>query len=242
MGRLVLARHGQASFLADNYDVLSPLGVRQAYRLGEFWAGRGVVFDRAISGPCERQKDTAGQVAKACWREGAAFPRPEVFPEFAEYDGDGIMRLGLPLLLVRDERLRRLHTAFEHATGARERHAAFQRVFETVQGAWARGEVAGDELESWPAFSTRVNAGLDRVMRESKSAATVVVFTSGGPIALAVQRALGLSTAHTLQTSWMSRNASWSEFLFSREDETRFTLSSFNVFTHLDDAGMLTYR
>ena len=239
MGRLVLARHGQASFLSENYDRLSPLGVQQAYRLGEHWASRDVRFDRAISGPCVRQKDTAAEVAKACWREGAAFPKPEVFEEFAEYDGDGLMRLGLPLLLARDERLRELHAAFEHAGGARERHAAFQRVFAIVQGAWARGEVAGPGLESWTLFSARVNAGLDRVIRESRASAAIVVFTSGGPIALAMQRALKLSAEVTLETSWMSRNASWSEFLFSGD---RFTLSTFNAFEHLDNPTMLTYR
>ena len=239
MGRLILARHGQASFLAENYDKLSPLGVRQAYRLGEYWAGRATHFDRVISGPCERQKDTAAEVGNACWREGAAFPKPETFDEFAEYDGDAIMRLGMPHLLERDQHLRKLYAAFEGATESKQRHAAFQRVFELVQGAWSRNEIPGSGLESWQDFSTRVHAGFDRVIREARPAATIVVFTSGGPIALAMQRALALSTGHTLQTSWMSRNASWSEFLFSGD---RFTLSSFNVFEHLADPAMHTYR
>jgi hypothetical protein len=38
---------------------------------------------------------------------------------------------------------------------------------------------------------------------------------------------------------WMSRNCSYSEFLFSGE---RFTLSAFNAFPHLDDPALLTYR
>ena len=242
MGRLILARHGQASFLSDNYDQLSALGVRQAYRLGEYWAGRNTLLDRAISGPQERQKDTAAEAAKACWREGLKFPKPEVFPEFAEYDGDAIMRLGLPLLLEREPRMRRLHAAFQAATGKEQRHAAFQRVFEVVQGAWARGEIADRSLESWADFSVRVNAGFDRVINECRPAATIVVFTSGGPIALAMQRALQLSVDLTLRTSWMSRNASWSEFLFSREHPDRFTLSTFNDFSHLGDPTMHTYR
>ena len=47
MGTLYLVRHGQASFGADNYDQLSPMGHRQALRLGEFWRERGMVFDAA---------------------------------------------------------------------------------------------------------------------------------------------------------------------------------------------------
>ncbi|MDZ4333172.1 MAG: histidine phosphatase family protein, partial [Pseudomonas sp.] len=30
MGSIYLIRHGQASFGADDYDVLSPIGIRQA--------------------------------------------------------------------------------------------------------------------------------------------------------------------------------------------------------------------
>ena len=48
---LYLVRHGQASFFAEDYDRLSPLGELQARRLGEFFAARGVRFDAAYSGP-----------------------------------------------------------------------------------------------------------------------------------------------------------------------------------------------
>jgi ABC-type branched-subunit amino acid transport system permease subunit len=37
---LLAVRHGQASFGAENYDALSPLGHRQARLLGE-WLGAG---------------------------------------------------------------------------------------------------------------------------------------------------------------------------------------------------------
>ena len=243
MGRLILARHGQASFLSDDYDQLSPLGLHQAYRLGQFWAARNTHFDRVITGPLKRQRDTAAEVARAFEQASAALPKPEVMDAFAEYDGDAIMRLGLPKLLERDEQVRRLLAAFEDlgasADQAKQRHAAFQRVFELVLSAWAHGEVADPGLETWQAFSARVNTGLEQLVRASPAAATIVVFTSGGPIALAMQRALKLSIEATLQSSWMSRNASWSDFLFSGD---RFTLSSFNVYEHLDSPNMLTYR
>ena len=54
MGTLYLVRHGQASFGADNYDQLSPLGHEQGVRLGRYWARigfaplrQGSVFDFA---------------------------------------------------------------------------------------------------------------------------------------------------------------------------------------------------
>ena len=47
MGTLYLVRHGQASFGADDYDVLSPLGHQQALRLGEDFAAKGMEIGRA---------------------------------------------------------------------------------------------------------------------------------------------------------------------------------------------------
>ena len=42
MGTLYLVRHGQASFGADDYDNLSPLGHQQRQRLGEYFKERGL--------------------------------------------------------------------------------------------------------------------------------------------------------------------------------------------------------
>jgi hypothetical protein len=66
-----------------------------------------------------------------------------------------------------------------------------------------------------------------------------VVFTSAGTIGAAMRQALHLSAEDTLQVTWMSRNASFTEFLASGE---RFTLSAFNAHPHLNGDGLLTYR
>ena len=58
MGTLYLVRHGQASFGADDYDVLSPLGQRQSARLGEYFNSKGVRFDAALTGTLNRQVQT----------------------------------------------------------------------------------------------------------------------------------------------------------------------------------------
>jgi hypothetical protein len=84
-----------------------------------------------------------------------------------------------------------------------------------------------------------VNSGLSRFLSGAKRGEQSAIFCSGGPIAVAVQRALNLAARDTLRVAWMSRNCSYSEFLYSSE---RFTLSSFNEIPHLDDASLLTYR
>src|SRR3984893_14433603 len=42
MGLITLVRHGQASFLKEDYDKLSELGELQARTLGEYWVARDV--------------------------------------------------------------------------------------------------------------------------------------------------------------------------------------------------------
>jgi len=239
MGRLLLIRHAQASFLSQNYDKLSDLGKKQARLLGEYWAKRNTGFDRAWTGPCVRHKDTARLARDACVHAGLQFPESVVVPEFDEYQGDEVLQRSLPRLLESSDRIRELHKAFEKSDGSYEKFKTFQKMFEAVISMWVDGKISPDGVESWTQFSTRVNQGLTQILSASRHGERVVVFTSGGPIALAVQRALQLTPQNTLRVSWMSQNCSVSEFLFSKD---RFTLSIFNSFPHLDDSTLQTYR
>lgn len=239
MGILYVVRHAQASFLEENYDKLSALGETQARLLGEYWARRNIVFTRTCVGPCVRQQDTLKIVSDAYAKAGLEFPEPLVLPEFDEYQGEAVLRQSLPLFLESEPRIRDLHAAFQSATSNAEQRASFQKLFEAVIGEWVRGAVSLQDVETWLEFCSRVNSGLAKFLSAGGHGERVAIFTSGGPTAVAMQRALRLSQESTLQVSWMSRNSSWSEFLYSVE---RFTLSSFNVHAHLDDPKMLTHR
>ena len=67
----------------------------------------------------------------------------------------------------------------------------------------------------------------------------VAVFTSGGPIGLAVQFAMKAPDRSFLEINWRVRNTSVTEFVFDRE---RVTLDSFNSIAHLADRALWTYR
>jgi broad specificity phosphatase PhoE len=239
MGILFLVRHAQASFLEPNYDKLSALGEVQARLLGEHWAQRKIAFDRVCVGPCTRQKDTVTRVSAACRQAGLKFPEPQIFPEFDEYPGEAVLRRSLPALLESDQGIRDLHAAFQSATSNAAQRATFQKLFAAIIGNWVRGVVRLEGVETWPEFCARVNSGLVKFLASEKHGEKVAIFTSGGPIAVATQRALQLSPESTLQMTWMSHNSSWSEFLYHAE---RFTLSSFNIHEHIADPAMLTYR
>jgi broad specificity phosphatase PhoE len=239
MGRLFLVRHAQASFLSDNYDQLSPLGEAQARLLGEYWARRKMMFDRVCSGPATRHRRTAAIVGKAYQESAMAFPEPVVARELDEFKGDAVMEESLAQLLPRSAEIREMHESLLQARGEDEKRARFQRLFEVVVSMWARGETAVRTVESWQDFCERVNRGLSVFLARAKKGEVSAIFTSGGPVSVAVQRALQLSETATLRVAWMSRNCSFSEFLFSGD---RITLSTFNSFPHLDDDSLLTYR
>jgi broad specificity phosphatase PhoE len=239
MGTLFLVRHAQASFLEQDYDKLSDLGEAQARLLGEYWASHNVVFDRVCTGPRVRQKDTLKLVSDAYAKAGVKFPEPSVLSEFDEYQGEAVLKRSLPVLLERDHRVRDLHAAFQSSTDPIRRRKAFQELFEIVIGKWIAGKISPPGVETWQAFCARVNSGLVNFLASGGRGERIAIFTSGGPIAVAMQRALQLSDERALQVSWMSRNSAWSEFLYSAE---RFTLSCFNSHAHIIDPAMLTYR
>lgn len=239
MSRVILVRHAQASFLEPIYDKLSATGEVQSRLLGEYWACRGVQFSRVCSGPRVRQVQTARIIEEAYRSLGQDFPVVAVMNEFDEYPAEAVLKLGLPQVLEKSEKVCDLHRAFQHAKDTDERKKNFQQMFEAVIGMWVRGELVIDGVESWPDFCARVDRGIATIANCAKPAGDSVVFTSGGPIGVAMRRALHLSHVDTLELTWMSHNASFTEFLSSGE---RFTLSTFNAHPHLEDERLLTYR
>lgn len=239
MSQLVLVRHGQATLFGDTYDRLSPLGEEQARRLGVYWVQHGVVFDAVYCGTLLRQARTLEIVAAVYAEAGRPWPRPVTAAGLNEYDGDGIMAHFLPGLRQRDARLRALaETAERHGDGP-ERYRHYQRLFEAVTGAWAQGAVEAAEVESWRAFHDRVSQTWREILRTEGGGRRVAAFTSGGPIAVAVQTAVHAPEAVALELNWRIRNAALTELVFSGD---RVSLDTFNTVPHLPDPALWTYR
>ena len=153
MGSIYLIRHGQASFGADDYDVLSPTGIRQAEILGDHLLNLGVRFDRVLSGGLRRQQHTARAALERLESSGLATPELEVDPAFNEFEADAVIRAHLPDLL--EEQPEALHI-LRHAA---EHRAEFQRLFSTIIARWVSGNHEKDGLESWQEFLDKVHDG-----------------------------------------------------------------------------------
>jgi broad specificity phosphatase PhoE len=239
MGNLLLIRHGQASFFEENYDRLSPLGELQSRKLAEYWMRYEVQVDRVYTGPLERQRRTAEVVAETYASAGKPWPEITVLSELSEYEAERYLKEYIPKLIETHPPIRELHDNLLAAEEIHSKGRVYQKLFEAAVLAWIRGEVETDGIEKLDAFDNRVNAGLDEIVTEAEGGARVAAFTSGGPCGMAVKRALGCGLEAAIELTWMVKNASMTEFLFTCD---RFTLSAFNAIPHLEDPAHWTYR
>lgn len=223
MGVVLLVRHGQASFGADDYDVLSETGWEQGRRLGAWLGERKVAPTRVVSGGMRRHRETAEAVATAAgWGE-----QPEIDLGWDEFDHLGVVA-AYP----------------DHPEGELDRRE-FQRVFELATERWTAGTYDGDYPESWPGFVARVRRALDRACATAGPGGTVVVVSSGGPIAVACAALVdpGADDPATCARLWARFNTVVVNSSVTRVvvGSTGARLLTFNEHPHLEDTT-LTYR
>jgi broad specificity phosphatase PhoE len=230
---LYVIRHGQASFGQPDYDVLSPTGVEQARRLGEWFASFGPRLDALYVGPRRRQRDTAAHMLGVL---GVPF-EPKLVQDLDEYPAEVIIRQSLPALMAEDPEIADLFGGDPLAQPADARR--FQQIFEHVMTRWARGEMVVDGYVPFAEFGTRVRAALMHIMRHEGRGRVVAAVTSAGPISIAVQMGLLIDDAMAMKTSWVVANSSLTEL---RWREELITLVAFNALPHLGESRLVTYR
>lgn len=233
MSTLYLIRHGQASFGAANYDVLSPVGHTQAEALGRHWAQHAPPPDAIYCGPLERQRDTAEGMARGAREQGVTLPPVALRDALTEYPAIPMLRHWVPILEAEDANFRTLLT---NASSEADR---VQRAMEFIIGRWIRGELPDDGLESYRDFVGRVRNELQHIMAEQGRQRRVAVVTSGGPVGVAMQMALRLTDDIMMKVAWVVANGSVTELQY-RDNET--TLVRFNGTPHLKDPDLITFR
>ena len=232
MGSIYLIRHGQASFGADDYDVLSPVGVRQAEILGEHLKQLGIVFDRCISGSLRRQQHTAN-AARQCMGNAPALDIDDAFNEF---DAEAVIRALLPDILPEEPEAPHILR-----NGAQHR-AEFQRLFAKLIQRWISGEHDKPRLQSWQAYIDQVASGLQRILEQADNKQNIAVFTSGGTITALLRLITGVPAAKAFELNWQIVNTSLSQLKFRGSE---VSLASFNSHVHLQllkAPELITYR
>jgi broad specificity phosphatase PhoE len=219
MGVLLLVRHGQASFEADDYDVLSDTGHAQGAALGRALADRGIRPDLVVRGAMRRHRETADAAIEAAgWT--AAVQEDAGWDEF-----DHVTTIaGMP------------DFAFVPGETYEQRVA---RADELISR-WASGEHDAEYHEDFPSFCTRVDAALARTLERVDASGTAVVFTSGGPVSWVAASLLDGGVPVWARLSRVVVNASVTKVVLGRRGAS---LVTFNDHSHVEaEPSLLTYR
>lgn len=217
MGLIYLVRHGQASFGADDYDVLSDLGHEQAGVTGVALAARGIQPDRVVSGSLRRQRSTMAALTDAAgWSPDAA-----IDPDWDEFDHRAVVA----------SHLRSSDASVTESVTPRE----YQQIFVRAVDAWTSGELV--DVEPFSVFADRCRQALLRVADDD---GTTVVVTSGGVIGVLAAQLLAADVTRWSELNGLVINAAVSKLLVSPRG---CTMLSFNEQGHLEhDRRLVTYR
>lgn len=227
MSVLYLVRHAQASFGRSDYDRLSPQGERQAERLGEALAARGIKPDLVVSGAMQRHAKTA-RIALAAAGIDTAVTVDEGFNEF---DHDQVIVAHKPAYKRRAVLLADLARTLEPAR-------AFQEMFTEATARWVNSP--GEEYgEPFKAFCERTEAAVRRTAAALDKGQTALVVTSGGPIAAVVGRLFAGNDDLWLTLNPVTVNTGITKLVDGRRG---LTAVSFNDHGHLDGTDLLSYR
>jgi broad specificity phosphatase PhoE len=221
MGVVLLVRHGQASFGAEDYDVLSETGAEQSRVLGRALSAQGLAPSAVVHGTMKRQRDTALVMAEG----GGWSVRPEPDEGWNELDHVAVVARELGEADRAELRDRR----------------AFQRLFEEATARWSGGSHDGEYDETWPAFLRRAGEALDRAF--ARAGVTVVV-SSGGPIAAICASLIDpQASPEEVPRLWNAFNTVTANASVTRvlEGSTGRRLLSFNEHSHLP-RDLVTYR
>lgn len=211
MGTLYLVRHGQASFGADDYDQLSPLGTRQCRRLGAHLKGRGVALQASYSGTLKRQIQSLEAIAEG----HGGVPAPERLPGLNEYDSEAVVRA--------------LYAEIPPPPDPADSFRHHFRLLREGLAAWMEGRTAPAGMPAHRDFVAGVGDALDRVRERHDG--DVLMVSSGGPIAHAVGLVLGLAPAAVIDLNLRLRNSAVCELQVTPK---RHLLVSFNGIGHLE--------
>ncbi len=213
MATLYLVRHGQASFAAENYDRLSPLGLQQSVWLGEYFAERGIVFSHAVCGTLDRQRQTARAILETMGSALAA----EEHPGWNEYSGEALYKAYLG-----DE--------WAQARAKGDVRAVYRTIKAALE-AWSEDRLQGELPETWRGFGERVAAAMQSACAGLPNDAVVLAASSGGAIGRGVADLLQAPARAAIELNLQFRNSGYCEIFFSQRS---MRLVSMNCVPHLD--------
>lgn len=220
MSRILLIRHGQASFMKSNYDELSELGREQSVKLGHWMRANGIEPVSSYTGSLHRQLDT-------CSLSLGDTLTPKIDVSFNEHEGPAVFKDHLPTYLAEKPQL--ASALKEKGMQDPEVRPQLVKAFFQMHHMWTKGHIDSGRHESWSDFKQRATTAYELIMGVANKG-TVVVYTSGGLIAAVLGCILDLKDDKIVDINWQIKNTSITELKLS---SGRLHLSVFNATPHL---------
>jgi broad specificity phosphatase PhoE len=211
MAFVYLVRHGQASFLADDYDQLSAVGATQAALLGALWREHGPRFDAVWTGTLRRHEQTLASLSEHC----PGLPQAQQTSALNEYDAEALLAALGP-------------DAKRPPKDSTEGYRAYFQHLRKALGLWMDGAIEPLGLGSFAAFRQQLVDWL--TAQRDGTDRHVLVVSSGGPISTLVGHVLGAAPATMVDLNFQMRNTAVTTLLAAR---SRCQLLSFNNLPHL---------
>ena len=224
---IYLIRHGQASFLKEDYDKLSELGVTQSRILGESLKARKIKPQLVVGGALVRHRETATHCLEPM---GKAMEFTET-NHWNEYDH-------MELLARHNEKFTDYEAIGKHLMLKENPMAELQQILNDSILDWMKEKYT--YRVSWREFQAMVWEGLMEVSNKLEKGESAMVFTSGGPIAIVMMKLLELKEEQFIHLQGRLINSSVTKILVGRR---QLSLSTYNEYSHLEhDPELITYR
>lgn len=224
MTRILLVRHAQASFGAEDYDKLSELGHAQARHLGTVIAQRAPALSSVWHGTLRRHRETAAG-ALAGLSSGTMVREDSKLNEFDHLE---VLTRHAP-----DFR--------EYASRAEDPAKALAKLFHEAMMRWIDGAHDADYGESWSGFRDRSHDALRTLAAQATPGHDVVAITSGGVITTITQSILGLNDLEAFRMSLKLVNGGLTSIRFEGDDPSLEALNEHDHFAG-EHSHLLTLR
>ena len=230
MSKIYLIRHGQASFLSDDYDNLSKKGMVQSEALGDYFLNNQIHFDKIYIGNLKRHQQTFEGFSKPFVAKGHAFTNPLYLKELNEHQALEAFSSAYEDFISKNESAQNLFHSIDKDPNLKKRNLTliFGLFFkEFVSGIYPKN---GSSIQPWSEFREQTKKGISTILNNTNKGETIGVFTSGGTKSSIIGDCLGLEEEKISELNLAIRNTSFSQLHFSKNQLKTFSI---NEISHL---------
>jgi broad specificity phosphatase PhoE len=230
MSKIYLIRHGQASFLSDDYDNLSEKGIQQSKALGSHFFENDIHFDKIFIGNLKRHQQTFNGFSLAYSEKKIALPEPTYLQELNEHQVPEALGIAYDDFVNKNKNAKMLFEAIVENPALKRKNSI--KMFGLFLKEYTSGRYAFEHpsIQSWADFRLQTKIGIARILEETKKGETVGVFTSGGTKSSIIGDSLNITEEEIGTLNLAIRNTSFSQLLFSKNTLNVFSI---NEVSHL---------